>query len=436
MATGAVGSGIGLTRSVHVDGSDLIKIALIGCGSRGTAATVQALNTTGGPVRLVAMADVFPDKIQGAFRAIKSRHADQVDVPRERRFSGLDAYRQVLEADADLVIIATPPGFRPLHFEMAVRAGKHVFLEKPLATDPAGVRRVVRTNELAKQKGLAVAVGLQRRHARTYQETIARLRDGAIGRILMARAYWNGSNASTRPRQPKQTELEYQLRNWYYFTWLGGDHIVEQHIHNLDVINWLLGDTPVLANGHGGRQVRTARDHGQIFDHHFIEFTYPDGTKLFSQCRQIPGCWRTVSEHVTGTNGYADLSGGKIYNRSGSIIWNANSRSMAGTPPGTAPSRSRKKRRRDDAHQQQQNDLFAVLRRGEQLNECDYGAASTMTAILGRMATYSGQQVEWNEAIASDLQLADIDRLHLLDDPAPVSPDSSGRYPIAIPGLG
>lgn len=433
VAGSAVTNRLGLASSPHVAGSDLIKIALVGCGARGTRAAVQALNTTSGPVRLVAMADVFPDKIQSAYRAIKSQHADQMDVSRECQFVGLDAYQQVFDSDAELVIIATPPGFRPLHFEAAVKAGKHVFLEKPLATDPAGVRRILKANVTAKQKNLAVAVGLQRHHEAIYRETIQRLRDGTIGRPLLARVYWNSSSVSTRPRQPRQSELEYQLRNWAHFTWLGGDHVVEQQIDNLDVINWLMNDHPVQANGQGGRQVRKENDHGQVFDHHFIEFTYRDGTRLLSQCRHVPGCWRNVSEHVIGTNGHADISGGKIYDKSGTMIWNRNSANPV--PVQGRQSGKRKGPGQHNGHQQEQHDLLAALRRGERPNECDYGAMSTMTAILGRMATYTGQQIEWNQAINAELQLADIDSIHSFQDPAPVSPNHLGEYPVAIPGV-
>ena len=247
VTTGLVGGQLNLARAAHPYGQDEIKIGLVGCGGRGTGAAVQALNTTSGPVKIVAMGDVFADRLQSSYRTINSQHADKCDVPEERRFIGLDSYKQVLDSDADLVILATPPGFRPMHFEAAVEAGKHIFMEKPVAVDGPGVRRVLAANEIAKKKNLAVAVGLQRHHEVAYRETISRLKDGAIGDIVFARAYWNGGGVWVRPRQPQQTELEYQMRNWYYFNWLCGDHIVEQHIHNLDVINWLKDGFPVKA---------------------------------------------------------------------------------------------------------------------------------------------------------------------------------------------
>ncbi len=420
MATGAVTGTLGIARAVHAFGSDVIKIGLVGCGSRGKGAAVQALGTTGGPVRLVALADVFEDRLQSAYRQIKGRHGDRLDVPADRRFVGLDGYRGVMESDADLVILATPPGFRPLHFQAAVEAGKHVFMEKPVAVDAAGVNRVLQANSLARQKNLAVAVGLQRRHEAAYIETIARLQDGVIGDPVTLRVYWNGQGVWTRPRQKGQSELEYQLRNWYYFNWLSGDHIVEQHIHNLDVGNWLIGACPSEVNAQGGREVRkrygeTGTDFGQIFDHFFCEYTYPNGAKMFSQCRHIGNCWNNVSEHVHGTKGSADISGGKIYDASGERIWQ------------TKAARG--------GHQQEHHDLFADLWAGRRPNEGDYGAQSTMTAIFGRMAAYSGQAMRWEEMLDCESALADVDQLTALDAAPPVLPDADGDYPVAVPGV-
>ena len=265
MAGGAIGaSTLRAAQGAHAFGDDTIKIGLVGCGGRGTGATIQALNTTGGQVKLVAMADAFGDRQQAALRAIKGKHPTKVDVPKDRQFTGFDAYKNVLQSDIDLVILATPPGFRPMHFEAAVNAGKHVFMEKPVAVDGAGVRRVLAATAEAKKKSLAVAVGLQRRHEVAYKEIMAELKGGAIGDINLSRAYWNGGGVWTRPRQDNQTELEYQMRNWYYFNWLCGDHIVEQHIHNLDVINWLADDFPIEGNGmgraRGSRQYRARSD--------------------------------------------------------------------------------------------------------------------------------------------------------------------------------
>ena len=274
VAGGAIAvSQVQIARAAHAIGSDTVRIGMIGCGGRNTEAIQQAMRTTGGEVKLVAMADAFPDRLTASLRGISSQNPNKVDVPKDRQFIGLDAYKGVVQSDCDIVFMATPPGFRPMHFEAAIAAGKHVFAEKPVAVDPAGVRKFLAANEEAKKKGLSVAVGLQRRHERKYMSTVKALQDGAIGDIILARAYWNGDKPWWRPRQDGQTEMEYQMRNWYNFNWLCGDHIVEQHIHNLDVINWIKNDYPVWAQGQGGCQFYTGKEYGEIYDHHFVEFT-------------------------------------------------------------------------------------------------------------------------------------------------------------------
>jgi myo-inositol 2-dehydrogenase/D-chiro-inositol 1-dehydrogenase len=413
LATGAVGTGLALSRSAHAFGSDTIRVGLIGAGGRGVGAARQALNTEGS-TSLVAIGDVFDHRLQGAMRNLESAHPGKIEIGPDQRFVGLDAFQGVLASDCDLVILATPPGFRPQHFEAAIEAGKHVFMEKPVAVDAPGVRRVLAANEKAKEKGLAVAVGLQRHHESGYRETIKFLQEGAIGDIILTRVYWNMGPLWVRNRRPDQSELSYQLDNWYYFNWLCGDHIVEQHIHNLDVSNWLMGAYPAEAQGQGGRQVRTAKEYGQIYDHHFVEYTYPNGTKMLSQCRQIEGCWGSVSEHAHGTKGWCDISGGKIYDAKGEVVWRAPAN--------------------EDGWQQEHHHLFADLRKGDIPNEGEYGALSTMTAIMGRMATYSGKRLTWEECLASDVSLADIDSLNRFDDPAPVQPDAEGYYPVPQPG--
>jgi predicted dehydrogenase len=413
VAGGTVAGNLNIARAAHAYGDDTIKLGLIGCGGRGTGAASQAMNTEG-PTKLIAMADAFDDRMQASLRGL-SRYGDKVDVPKDRQFTGFDAYKHVLESDIDLVLIATPPGFRPLHFEAAVNAGKHIFMEKPVAVDAAGVRRVLATAKTSKDKNLLVQVGLQRRHEPRYRETIQRLQDGMIGDINMTRVYWNGAGVWTRPRKPEQTEMEYQMRNWYYFNWLCGDHIVEQHIHNLDVINWLKGSAPISANGQGGREVRTGQDNGQIFDHHFVEFTYEDGSKMFSQCRHIPNCWNSVSEHAHGSKGTANISGQLIRDANGEKLWSYG-------------------RGGGDGHQQEHHDLFADIRKGILPNEAEYGAMSTMTSILGRMATYSGKQIVMKDALASEIVIAPVDKFTSYDDTPPVVPDENGNYPIPVPG--
>jgi len=390
---------------------DTLQIALIGCGGRGTGAAAQALSTSG-PVKLVAVADAFRDRVDRSLDSIRKNHSDRVDVPEERKFVGFDAYRQVIDLDVDLVILTTPPGFRPAHFEYAVEQGKHVFMEKPVAVDGPGIRQVLAAVAKAKEKDLKVGVGLQRHHDARYIETVKRIQDGAIGDLLLLRAYWNGGGVWVNPRQEGQTEMEYQMRNWYYFNWLCGDHIVEQHIHNLDVCNWIMNGFPVSAQGQGGRQVRTGIEYGEIFDHHMVEFTYANGTKLLSQCRHIPQCWSSVSEHAHGSLGTSNVGRGQIES-AGGWTW----------------------RYREDvpnAYQVEHDRLFAAIREGTPYNEGEYGAKSTMTSILGRMATYSGKMVSWDEALNSELAL--VPSAYRWDADPPSLPDEEGRYPIPMPG--
>jgi predicted dehydrogenase len=381
---GLLGS-LGIARSAHAAGSDTIRVGLIGCGGRGTGAAANALHTPGS-VKLVAMGDAFADRLEQSLREIQKEAPDRVEVPSENRFVGFDAYEKVIASDVDLLILATPPGFRPIHLAAAVEAGKHVFMEKPVAVDAPGVRAVLAATEAAKQKNLAIGVGLQRHHENSYLETMKRLHDGAIGDIIATRAYWNGAGVWVHPRKPGQTDMEYQMRNWYYFNWLCGDHIVEQHIHNLDVINWLKRGYPVQAQGMGGRQVRTGPEYGEIFDHHAVEFEYADGSRMFSYCRHITNCWDSVSEHAHGTKGTADISGARIQ-ANGSDGW-------------------RYRGERNNPYQTEHDDLFASIRSASPLNEGQFGALSSMTAILGRMATYSGKMITWEQALESELSLA------------------------------
>jgi myo-inositol 2-dehydrogenase / D-chiro-inositol 1-dehydrogenase len=415
---GALAGSLSIARTAHAAGDDTIKIALIGCGGRGTGAAKQALSTKG-KVKLIAMADAFEDRLKGALNELKNdpdlqgEKKDSIDVPSERQFLGFDAYQKALDAGPDLVILATPPGFRPIHCEAAVKAGKHVFMEKPVAVDGAGVRTVLAAAEEAKKKNLAIGVGLQRRHQNHYLETIKRLQDGAIGDVVYARVYWNGEGVWVHPREAGQTEMTYQMRNWYYFTWLSGDHIVEQHIHNLDVINWLKGKTPIAANGMGGRQVRVDKIYGQIFDHHAVEYEYDDGTRMISQCRHIPHTWSPVTEHVAGTKGKCDISGG--------LIEGANPWKFSGKSP--------------NPYQVEHDDLFESIRSGNPINEGEYGATSSMTAILGRLATYSGKVVSWKDALNTNIRLAPADQSYAWEATAPTLPDANGYYTVATPGV-
>jgi predicted dehydrogenase len=408
-----------VARGAHAFGSDTIKVGLVGCGGRGTGATVQAMNTTGGEIKLMAMADAFQDRLQGGLRGISTRHKDKVDVPKDRQFVGLDAYKELLQTDVDLVILATPPGFRPLHFKAAVDAGKHIFAEKPVAVDAAGIRKFMAANEEAKQKGLSVAIGLQRRHERSYMNSVKAIHDGAIGEIIMARAYWNGRKPWFKTRQDGQTEMEYQMRNWYNFCWLCGDHIVEQHIHNLDVINWIMNDNPATAQGQGGCMLRE-KDFGEIYDHHFVEFTYGNGTTMLSQCRHQPDTWQSVSEHVHGTKGVCHLSANseaRIYDHDGKLIHDFRDRQNGW-----------------DGHQQEHHDVIAELRAGRLAQEGEWGAKSTMTAIFGRMATYSGQMLKWDDCLNSEVVVSPVEKYTSFQDEPPTKPGPDGWYALPTPG--
>ena len=371
-----------------------------------------------GNVNIVSMADVFEDRAELARDQFNTSFKDQTLVQDKDVHIGLDGYKRVMDSNADLVILATPPGFRPLHFAAAIEANKHVFMEKPVGVDAPGIRKVLKYGEIAQAKNRLVQVGLQRRHERAYRATIEQLKDGVIGELLYSRVYWNSRGVWERPRKPEQSELEYQMRNWYYFNWLCGDHIVEQHIHNLDVINWLMEDYPISASGMGGRLVRTGIDNGEIYDHHAVEYTYANGHKMFSQCRHMPDCFNPVTEHVVGTKGSCNIAAGKIYDASGKQIFKS--------PEGPG---------QRGGHQQEHHDLFADLAQGILPNETEYGAKSTFTAILGRLATYTGKQLRWKDAIESNVTLnGDVDNLLSLDAKAPLEPDEKGRYHINKPG--
>lgn len=421
-----------LASKAFAAGSDEIKVGLVGCGNRGSGAAAQAMST-GERVTLYAMADAFNDRLELSYSSLSRGRAGRskveegkgfgaaLDIPPERRFVGLDAYRKIMDSDINIAILTGPPGYRPLHFERAVEAGKHVFMEKPLASDAAGVRRILAANKKAREQGLKVGVGLQRHHQASYQEALRRIHAGEIGRIVTMRCFWNGGPpAKTAIPRESMTELEYQVRNWYFFDWLSGDHICEQHIHNLDICNWVKGDLPVTAEGMGGRQVRTDKRFGNIFDHHAVIYTYADGVKMHSYCRQMRGCKNLVAEQIEGTDGVAELGTNRcsLTAADGSPIW--------ATP----------RRRGADyisPYQVEWNVMVDAVLNDKPHNEADYGATSTMTAILGRLATYSGQVINWDQAYASEKVLTTD--AESWDAPAPISPLSDGSYRIPIPGV-
>ncbi|MEO0898618.1 MAG: Gfo/Idh/MocA family oxidoreductase [Bacteroidota bacterium] len=426
LATGAILLPDWMQASHHISGDDTIKIGLIGCGGRGTGAAVQALSS-GQNVKLVAMADAFRDRLDKSFENIASQNykdakgkkvsGDQmVNVPEEQKFIGFDAYQKVLPL-VDVVILATPPGFRPIHFEAAVNAGKHVFMEKPVAVDGPGVRRVLESAKVAKEKKLNVVVGLQRHYQKEYTEWVDRIHQGEIGDITTARVYWNSGGVWVREREEDQSELEYQMRNWYYFNWLCGDHITEQHIHNLDVGNWVMKAYPEKAYGMGGRRMRNGKDHGEIFDHHFVEFTYPDDRVMISQCRHWQNTPNRVTESFIGTKGTAPRPG-RLLDANGKRLMRYNAK------------------KDESPYQIEHNVLFEAIAKGEyKFADAENGAYASLTSIMGRMATYSGEVVSWEQALNSEMILAPgLDNMSWNSD-APVQPKEDGSYHVPVPGV-
>jgi len=396
-----------------------IKVALIGCGGRGTGAVSQALEADQ-DVRIVAMADAFRDRVDECLESLSEKYpnSERININDDVIFIGFDGYKEAIDL-ADVVILTTPPAFRPLHFEYAISKNKHVFMEKPVATDVAGIKKVLKAGKEANRKKLNVVVGLQRHYQKSYKIIKDRIDRGRIGKIISGQVYWNSGGVWVKPRENGQTELEYQMRNWYYFNWLCGDHIVEQHIHNIDVANWFIGATPVSAQGMGGREVRKGKDHGQIFDHHFVEFTYPEGQVIASQCRHQKGCMNRVEEVFQGTKGNVTVNSsnyGLMQNKRNKTIYEHDGENDI------------------NPYQQEHNELFAAIRSGEYiLDDTKKGAEATMSAILGRMATYSGQVITWGEAMEMDHDL--VPELHSFNDKAPVMPNKKGEYPIPIPGI-
>jgi predicted dehydrogenase len=408
---------------VHVAGSGQRKIALIGCGGRGTGAVhdhMAAAALLNDDVKIVAVADAFEDKAKHAADHFMKQFPKNADIPADRVFFGFDAYQKAI-ASADMLIVATSPGFRPYHHKAVVEAGKNIFMEKPCCTDAAGYRMLLESNKIADAKNLKVGVGFQRRHTPSYVECVKRIHDGAIGDLLLLRGYWNGGGIWFRDRTPEMTEMEYQMRNWYHFVWLCGDNICEQHIHNIDVCNWTKGDHPVEANGMGSCVQRyknrdPKKGMGQIFDNHFVEFTYKDGTKFYSQCRHIPNTFSSVSEAVHGTKGTA-VPGGSIKFADGTD-WKYQGVKGQKTPSSMV---------------QEHMDLINAIRKDEKYNEGHHGATSSFTAVLGRMATYSGQVVKWDDAAAKGP--SEFPEKLAWDAPPKCLPDKDGNYPIAIPGV-
>jgi predicted dehydrogenase len=380
-----------------------IRVGIVGCGGRGTGAAGNVLDAAKN-VQVVALADLFPDRLEACRQELKRIG---VTVEDSRCFTGFDGCKQLLGIpEVNYVILATSPHFRPQHLRAVIDAGKHCFVEKPVAVDSPGVRSVIESGEFASKKNLGILAGTQRRHQNDYQDTIRRLQDGAAGDILAAQAYFNTGSLWHHGRKPEWSEMEYQCRNWYYYTWLSGDHIVEQHVHNLDMINWLLKAHPIRASGMGGRQSRTDPKYGHIYDHFAIEFEYPNGVRLFSYCRQMDGCEGKVTDGVIATRGTSNCR--NLIQVKGEKTWRFLEKANQG-------------------HLQEHLDFIQSIRAGNPLNEARQVAESTLTAIIGREAAYSGLTIEWDAALKSDRKMAP-EKYELTAEPPKSEVAIPGRY--------
>jgi predicted dehydrogenase len=413
-----------LARSVHASEDNTIQVVLVGCGGRGTGAAAQALSTEG-PTRLVAMADVFEDRLAGSLKRLSTQLKDKVDVPPDRQFVGLDGYKKAIDAidPGGVVLLATPPCFRPIHLEYAVQKSCNVFMEKSFAVDAPGIRRVLKAGEEAAKKNLKIAGGLMSRHYLPLEQAVQKIHDGAIGKVITCWAYREHGPVGFTPKKPDQSLMAHQIRNYSCFTWVNGSFILDWLIHNLDVCCWVKDAWPVSAQGQGGRQVRQHAD--QLFDHYAVEYTFPDGTRLFAQGRHMANTWGFFGDVIHGATGSAVLGEGikeprvyKTHERTKeNQIWE-----YRGAPCN---------------HYQVEHDLlFAAIRQDKPYNETERSACAAMTGILGRMAAESGKEITWDEALQSDLELAPgLEDITSLDAPAPVQPDQDGNYPIAMPGF-
>jgi predicted dehydrogenase len=399
---------LSLAPAVHAAGGDVLKVGLIGCGGRGTGAAGQALRADKN-IRLIAMADAFEDRLLSSLETLQKDKeiADKIDVKPDHRFVGFDAYQQVI-ACCDVVLLCTPPHFRPLHLKAAVEAGKHIFCEKPVAVDAPGVRSVLATCELARKKNLSVVSGLCLRYDYGFRETVKRLHDGAIGDIFTLQANDYRGPIWVKPRQPGWSDMEWQMRNWYYFTWLSGDFNVEQHVHFLDVCTWVMNEKyPVRCVGMGGRQVRTGPEYGNIYDHFAVVYEYDNGARLFSNCRQMPNCKNDISAHAMGTRGRAEISERRL----GLVIRSGGSEWKYDGP-------------KNNMYQTEHDELFASIRAGKPINNGEYMAKNSLMAIMGRMSAYTGKQISWDEAMNSKEDLT----------PAKYEWGPLPTPPVALPG--
>lgn len=400
VTSAAATASLAIPMNVFAESSAELKVGLIGCGGRGTGAAGDSANADPSVV-LWAMGDLFQDRLDGSRANLENGLKERFKA-KDRQFVGWDAYKKVVDSGVDLVILATPPGFRPKHLAYAIEKNKHVFMEKPIGTDAPSVRSVIESAKLAEKKKLNIVAGTQRRHDVAYREAMKRIHDGAIGEVTSMNCYWNQGGLWMVARKPEWSDVEWQLRNWLYFTWISGDHIVEQHIHNLDVCNWAMDAHPVKAISLGGRQVRTSPNYGHIFDHFATEFEYENGVKMVSMCRQQDGTASRVSEYIVGTKGTSDGN---------NFIKGSNPWMFDGDRP--------------NPYVEEHKHLIEAIKTGKTINEGVRVAESTLTAIMGRMAAYTGQEISWDQAMNSQEKLFP-DEVAFGDKPVPS---------VAMPGV-
>ncbi|MCA0229811.1 Gfo/Idh/MocA family protein [Runella sp. SP2] len=368
--------------------SETLKVGLIGCGGRGSGAAMQALKADPNVV-LYALGEIFPERFNTCLEGLRKVHGDKVQVDEGRKFVGFDAYQKVIDSGVDVVLLATPPHFRPLHLEAAIKAGKHIFCEKPVAVDAPGIRKVLELAKLAKEKNVSLVSGFCWRFHEPKRAVFGKINEGAIGEVMSIYNTYNTGGAWSFPRQEGWNDLQFQLRNWMYYTWLAGDHIVEQAVHSIDMMSWAMGDVlPVSAVGTGGRQVRVDPLYGHIFDHFAITYDYPNGAKGFHFSRQQENCERSYLVETFGTKGRAMANCSRPTHK----IEGANPWEYSGA--------------QNDMYQTEHNELFASIRNSKPINNGEWMANSTMLAIMGRMAAYTGKKITWDEAIKSNEVLA------------------------------
>ena len=407
-------SALAVKNAAYAAENSRIRVGMIGSGERCSGAAAQALET-GPDVRLVAMCDVFEERVQSSLKNLKNlaKIAPQIEVDDDHQFVGFDGYQKVID-ESDVVLIACASKFHPMYTEAAIKAGKHVFVEKPHGIDPVGIRRMRAACELAKQKGLSLMSGLQSRHSIGWQETIKRIHDGIIGDVISIQSSFMRGPYRVYKRNPELTETEYQFSNWYHFCWLSGDDVTQSLVHNLDRVSWILqGEMPEKAFGLAGRATSFGEVYGDMFDHHTAVYEYKSGVRVYALCRTQNGCHHSSNDLIQGAKGSCDLRRMRI---TGETDWQY-------------------QEKRNNPYQEEHNVLFNAIRTGKPVNSGDYMCDSTMTGILGQLACYSGKLTTWEQAADADFQFGPAPEETSFQTPPPKVPDATGNYPLPVPGI-